>query len=90
MKVRKCDEQKEVESNPEDSRESDLSQCWRDPGLARRLLRTRNRVVGNQLKRVKNNLTEEMKFVSATSSRVKASMAWKEVRATRAEVWDSK
>ena len=68
--------------------EGSPSQCWREPGLIRKLLSIRRKIVKSQLKKAKTNLACEMKYVTATRSRKEVSDCWSQVRIMRKKIWD--
>ena len=84
---RKCESQGCKELNGEDSSETSVTQCWRDPKIVRKLLAMRKKVVGEQLRRARNTMANMMKSIAKIQGKKEAGLAWKSVRDVRSKVW---
>ena len=84
---RMCETQRQVENEEEDLDECSPRQCWRDVTVVKRLVGLRRKIVGEQWRKAKDRLKEEMTHIRKTCSKKSLSQAWVEVHNTRRETW---
>ena len=73
-----CDLQKDSECESGEKREGSMTQCWREVALVRKLLTIRRRIIATQLRKARLSLSNEMKFLSAVSTKSQMTSAWQE------------
>ena len=61
--------------------------CWRDLQLIKKMTEVRRKLVKERLKKARQVLAQEMKYVSSVMSKAETGKAWSEVREIRREVW---